>query len=408
MNNKAFTLIELLVVIAIIGILAGIIIVSMGNASDSANDARRKADINQISKALAIYRTNHPDVSFPVESCSIGSSCSTPEIFGEAISLRDPDGSYYTYDSADGNDFTVSSELSDGDNYYFESSTGRFVSSDIPVVPVAISGTCGTDNDIVIASTPTNTCSTGTPTTVTTDSNTVLLMHMDGTDNGTTFNDQTGKIVTRYGDTKTVTGTKKLGTAAAYFDGNGDYLSVPNSDDFSFGSGDFTIDFWIKPLLASTQMIYRAPYGTSGYAPIEVAFNGKMRTLFSSNGIDWMNPSNNAWNTVLFLGGNWYHVAIVRNGGAIKGYLNGVEDFSYNVGNSTSLITPNQTSLIGYYLSTQPVHFNGYIDEFRVTKGVARWTSDFTPPNSQYYWWNWGCNGMNGGSNVICGANKYQ
>jgi len=50
MNNKAFTLIELLVVIAIIGILAGFIIVSMGGASDAANDSRRKTDINQLSR----------------------------------------------------------------------------------------------------------------------------------------------------------------------------------------------------------------------------------------------------------------------------------------------------------------------------------------------------------------------
>ncbi len=56
MNNKAFTLIELLVVIAIIGILAGIIVVAMGGAQGSANDAKRKADINQLAKAVMIYK----------------------------------------------------------------------------------------------------------------------------------------------------------------------------------------------------------------------------------------------------------------------------------------------------------------------------------------------------------------
>ncbi|MDD4409927.1 MAG: prepilin-type N-terminal cleavage/methylation domain-containing protein, partial [Candidatus Pacebacteria bacterium] len=61
MKYKAFTLIELLVVIAIIGILAGFIIVSMSSAQGAASDARRKADINQLSKAIMIYKTNNPD-----------------------------------------------------------------------------------------------------------------------------------------------------------------------------------------------------------------------------------------------------------------------------------------------------------------------------------------------------------
>ena len=64
--KKAFTLIELLVVIAIIGILAGFIIVSMSGASDAANDSRRKADINQLAKAVMIWKTNNPDTLFPV------------------------------------------------------------------------------------------------------------------------------------------------------------------------------------------------------------------------------------------------------------------------------------------------------------------------------------------------------
>ena len=48
----------------------------------------------------------------------------------------------------------------------------------------------------------------------------------------------------------------------------------------------------------------------------------------------------------------------------------------------------------------------GYMDEVRISKGIARWTSDFTPPNA-YYYWNWSCNGLNGGSSVSCGADRY-
>jgi prepilin-type N-terminal cleavage/methylation domain-containing protein len=164
MNKRAFTLIELLVVIAIIGILAGFIIVSMGGASDSANDARRKADINQLSKAVMIWKTNHPDTLLPIDAdgCTIGNDCTDNTVFGEAAVLKDPDGSYYTYTSADGADFTITSRLSNTNNYSFDSSSGTY--SETSSNP--INGACGTASKTFYATTPgfgTNTfCTTGT------------------------------------------------------------------------------------------------------------------------------------------------------------------------------------------------------------------------------------------------------
>ncbi|GMX60063.1 MAG: hypothetical protein MNSN_10890 [Minisyncoccus archaeiphilus] len=336
--KKAFTLIELLVVIAIIGILAGFIIVSMGGASDAANDSRRKADINQLAKAVMIWKTNNPDTLFPVDidGCNIGDDCT--DIFGSASVLRDPNGSYYTYTSADGTDFSITSVLSNDNDYSFDSATGRYIES-TPVASIngacstavrtfdysensygsytqcssgnpsntafpaeggseswtcsginggnpsstctatrtvaPIDGVCGTDNDTITLSTPTNTCNTGIPTSVTTDSNTVLLMHMDGTDNGTVFSDQTGKTVTRYGNTKTVIGTKKFGSASTYFDGSGDYIDIPSSSDFEFGSNDFTIDFWIYRVVADDGRI------------LDYSGPGSVHPWALADGIEW-------------------------------------------------------------------------------------------------------------------------
>ena len=145
MNLKqAFTLIELLVVIAIIGILAGIIVVSMGGATGSANDARRKADINQLSKVVMVYKTNNPDNALPIETCAIGDSCSAGvlTVLGSSSSLKDPDGTYYTYSSSDGNNYTITANLSNGlDNYSFDSSTGKYSQG---LVATAVNGVCGT------------------------------------------------------------------------------------------------------------------------------------------------------------------------------------------------------------------------------------------------------------------------
>ncbi|MDD4409656.1 MAG: prepilin-type N-terminal cleavage/methylation domain-containing protein [Candidatus Pacebacteria bacterium] len=402
MSNKAFTLIELLVVIAIIGILASFIIVSMGSAQGAASDARRKADINQLSKAILIYKTNNPDTTLPIDpdGCTIGGTCSDNSIFGSASVLRDPNGSYYSYESADGVNFTITSRLSNANNYSFDSSTGLY-SENTPIT--TINGTCGTDNDTVTLSTPTNTCSTGTPSTVTTDPNTVLLMHMDGTDNGTTFNDQTGKTVTRYGDTKTIIATKKFGSASAYFDGNGDYLSLADSEDWNLTASKYTIDGWFYFNTINTRqnIIQKFASGSDDIAlvvnPNNIQFavyQATYKVLLTTN-------------PITFSTGRWYHIAFVKNENTGSIFLDGVLQ---PLAQNTFTTFSNNSAPLELFGSSRDFNrwwIDGYVDEFRMSKEV-RWISDFTPPNSQYYWWNWGCSGSGGGANSTCGANKYQ
>jgi prepilin-type N-terminal cleavage/methylation domain-containing protein len=417
MNNRAFTLIELLVVIAIIGILAGFIIVSIGGASDAANDSRRKADINQLAKAVMIWKTNNPDTLFPVDidGCNIGDDCA--DIFGSASVLKDPNGSYYTYTSADGTDFSITSVLSNDNDYSFDSTTGRYIES-TPIT--TINGTCGTDNDTITLSTPINTCNTGIPTSVTTDSDTVLLMHMDGIDNGTVFSDQTGKTVTRYGDTKTVIGTKKFGSASAYFDGSGDSLSLADSDDWDFGIGDVTIDLWFYPTVATATsgedlrtLISTGNEGVSGHQGWNFTYGhhdswgtGIRMGFGATDGTTWYGVVSDPFDLII---NSWHHIAVVRTVGMETYYLDG--QFISTHSFPQSILTSGGIPLnIGYQYAFNGIHwyYRGYLDDFRISKGVARWTSNFTPPNAQYYWWNWGCNGVNGGTNSTCGANKYQ
>jgi prepilin-type N-terminal cleavage/methylation domain-containing protein len=171
-NYRAFTLIELLVVIAIIGIIAAIIVVSLGDAQDSARDAQRKVDVNQISKSIMIKKVNTSGDSIPEVTCQIGNDC-TPEVMdflGNASVLEDPsDGKYYTY-SSDGNQYIVSSVLSDGANYCFNSSTGSYGSTNCDNFLSGTNGQCGTAANIEHSSTPdSGLCSSGTPTPVTGD-----------------------------------------------------------------------------------------------------------------------------------------------------------------------------------------------------------------------------------------------
>ncbi|MCK9393688.1 type II secretion system GspH family protein, partial [bacterium] len=115
-KKDSFTLIELLVVIAIVGILAGIIIVSMTNATNSANDARRKADINQLVTKILITKTQ--DGTLPVDSdCELGNNCSGIQSRlasqGFTVYPKDPaTGVGYSYKKVSADDFILSATTS--------------------------------------------------------------------------------------------------------------------------------------------------------------------------------------------------------------------------------------------------------------------------------------------------------
>lgn len=128
---KAFTLIELLVVIAIIGILSGFIFVSLSGALDAAQDAKRKADVASIEKAIMVYKTlGNPllDTSGSCELIPDGSGCdivNDPNFQDYLKNIpTDPDGNTYYIYSSDGIDFTVAASLSNGNIYYYDSTTG--------------------------------------------------------------------------------------------------------------------------------------------------------------------------------------------------------------------------------------------------------------------------------------------
>lgn len=119
-NKKGFTLIELLVVIAIIGILSGLIIVTMSGATTSANDAKRKSNLDTIRKAL-MYTGALNGNTFPISTslCNIGSNCPstlTTFLFDMLPTLpTDPVSGYYTYiTDSTGSRFTISANLSTG------------------------------------------------------------------------------------------------------------------------------------------------------------------------------------------------------------------------------------------------------------------------------------------------------
>lgn len=208
------------------------------------------------------------------------------------------------------------------------------------------------------------------------DASTKLLLHNDGT--GASFVDSaiTPKTVSATGNVTQATTQYKFGGKSAYFDGSGDYLSVPDSADWNLGSGNFTIDSFIYPVgtIADHGIVGQSSVSCVGFGFFISASN--IRFCGNNYGFDTYFNYN-------FLPNNWYHIALVREGNNVKAYVNGVQAGSTFV-YAGSIPDTAAALIIGSNQGTN-YFFNGYIDELRLTKGVARWSSNFTPPTAPYY-----------------------
>lgn len=191
----------------------------------------------------------------------------------------------------------------------------------------------------------------------------------------------TQKTVTANGNAQISTAQSKFGGASAYFDGTGDYLSIPDSDDWNYGSGDFTIECWIRTTSIGTVQEIISQIDSGGYKPVYFAINsaGKIVLYASSNGTSY-DIANGTASTSTLSTNTWYHIALVRNSNLFKVYLNGIEEIS--VTSSSSLFNADGTLRIGS--GNGGNYFIGYIDEIRISKGIARWTSAFTPSTLEY------------------------
>jgi hypothetical protein len=203
---------------------------------------------------------------------------------------------------------------------------------------------------------------------------------MDGANNSTTFTDKSysPKTITAYGNAKISTAQSKFGGASAAFDGSGDYLTFPASSDTDFGSGDLTIEGWVRLNTVSYQVIVNK-YNAGSIADIGFGINSSTSLILSLNST----PGGIVRTVPTILVDTWYHFAVVKSGSNVMIFWNGTQ-----AGDSaTAASVTNGASYwsIGSESWNSPTGFlNGYLDEFRITKGLARYTSNFTPPTSAF------------------------
>ena len=210
----------------------------------------------------------------------------------------------------------------------------------------------------------------------------VLLLDFNGIDRSQNFSDRSHKhIATAYGGAQIDTAQYKFGSASGLFDGKRDYISLPDSDDWSFGSGDFTVDFWVKFNNVSQDVMFINQALAGGYK-WEIKKGGDqliMRFIYDNiikghYSCPWI-PSAD----------RWYHLAFERNGSKAYIFIDGVAQpltelaslDANDVGNVESGLVIGSRILDSF--------LDGFLDEFRISKGIARWITDFTVPNQEYY-----------------------
>ena len=193
---------------------------------------------------------------------------------------------------------------------------------------------------------------------------------------------QNNLTVTPYGNVQLSTDVFKNGTGSMFFDGTGDYLSVTTSPTFNFGTGDFTVEMWVNPTSVNS---IRGLFATSGGAgagipKFVVLLNSGTPSIHYNGFTNGANIYTTA--TAAIAAGVWTHLAFVRTGSTWVWYINGI---AAGTGSNTSDITfTSQPTYAGYGGETGFDPFNGYIDDFRITKGYARYTQNFTPPSQSF------------------------
>jgi len=214
-------------------------------------------------------------------------------------------------------------------------------------------------------------------------SNVTCLLHFDGSNGGTTFADSSGNCtIAGNANATTTTSQVKYGTASLNCSAGTSYVYVSSATTgvMNFGTGDFTIECWLyRTVTGSRDFICdsRQNSGNTGACSFRVDTDDKLEILASASAQIVKSAGTVPIN-------QWVHVAAARAGTTLRLFIDGTLDGSAT--NSTSFVDdtngtyPPIIATTGFTWGSTTPALNGYMDDFRITKGVARYTASFTPP----------------------------
>ncbi len=184
-----------------------------------------------------------------------------------------------------------------------------------------------------------------------------------------TITDRVGKTATVNGDAKLSTAQYKFGVSSLALDGSSDYITYTSSTDFEFGTGDFCIEAFLYPTATSTyRTIFDLRSSTGDTGGIILGLSDINALYFFFNGNYRIGPVGSVPTNA------WTHISLARSAGVTRAFVNGVQVGSNYADSNSYAARPIR-------IGADPngnFAFTGYFDDVRITKGVARYTSNFT------------------------------
>ena len=212
-----------------------------------------------------------------------------------------------------------------------------------------------------------------------------LLLPFDGANDATSTTDESDNnhTVTFNGSADISTAQSKFGGSSLYLPGgSNDWVNIAGSSDFNFGTDDFTIELWIYRTGTSYGFVIETRGGedttsTDGIG-LTIGSGGNNEILVAVNRSNVISINQDHQTN-----DQWQHFAIVREGSTMTLYIDGTARGTGS--NSTNFNRSRPFRLGNFHGSSSGGYgFPGYIDDFRVTKGLARYTSNFTPPSAAH------------------------
>ena len=216
-----------------------------------------------------------------------------------------------------------------------------------------------------------------------------LLLPFDGSDTATSTSDESDNshTITFAGTAQLDTAQKKFGTASLLLDGDSDYIQVADHDSFDFDAGNFTAECWIRfAALGNNTIFSHWANGTSSSMSYYLTYFNGSGILRLGHYLSGNADTNYSWSPST---GTWYHIALERSGTTIKVYIDGTSVISV-AASTTALRDSEDPFRVGVFNDastgspTLDWYFNGHIDDLRITKGLARYGTNFTPPTSAH------------------------
>lgn len=196
------------------------------------------------------------------------------------------------------------------------------------------------------------------------------LLHFDGSDGSTTFTDVKGNAWTATGNAQLDTAQSKWGGASCLFDGAGDIVTSSSTAIINL-SIDFTVEYWVRQATAGVTAMSHFHFSYSGgdNNGLSIWRRPSDGVLMADNGVTGTTAG-----TIAISLNTWTHIAVVRDSGTIRGYVNGVQALNHTAQSYPGVINLASIGMLkgGLYA------FDGHIDDLRVTSGFCRYPNGTT------------------------------